>query len=511
MKKILASILCVALLLTLTGCGKGESRGADGKNSESSESIIFKNDSSVELGTPSETLDPAEVYKNITYAPEMFYGTYRIAGGEAAEKEFLENEKYFTYKGEEKEKKLTKLPYKIEAGKNNMHHVLNDIEEYNWISVWYGYEYNPENNKKTTDILYCAYTVEGNKLVLNPLKHYETDSNNNKITYEFSEETLEYEFSFSGRELTLSSGDDSVVLTSCLDAYGEKEHFSVNAYLSDGSDRLGDIDYIRLYYNEEDDYTRAYFETTDGEASYDAIARYDKNGLLTFTVPLESGTKTYQYVAFFCFWDGIILTNGKDTYYYNDSWSDRNKKDASKYVSEDMTGKISELSEDKLKEIVEKKDNLMDELAKAFESAGIKVTVDPDNGEIRMDSSVLFGGDSAELSVEGKELLNKFIKAYTSIVFSDKYRDFVQKTIIEGHTAPLANSTYESGLPLSVERANVVKDYCLSSETNVDTKGLSSSLEAKGMSNEKPIMDADGNVDLNASRRVSFRFIINIQ
>ena len=34
-----------------------------------------------------------------------------------------------------------------------------------------------------------------------------------------------------------------------------------------------------------------------------------------------------------------------------------------------------------------------------------------------MDATVLFGGDSAELTSEGKEFLNKFLKAYTSIIY----------------------------------------------------------------------------------------------
>lgn len=110
----------------------------------------------------------------------------------------------------------------------------------------------------------------------------------------------------------------------------------------------------------------------------------------------------------------------------------------------------------------------------------------------------------------GKELLNKFLSAYTSIIYNDKYKNFISKTIIEGHTAPVAGSTYESGLPLSNERAENVKNYCLSSDSGVDTSKLSSALEAVGLSNSKPVYGSDGNVDMTASRRVSFRFVVNI-
>jgi chemotaxis protein MotB len=155
----------------------------------------------------------------------------------------------------------------------------------------------------------------------------------------------------------------------------------------------------------------------------------------------------------------------------------------------------------------------MDDLAKAFNDAGITVSVDQTSGEMAMDSSILFGGDSAVLSAEGKAFLNKFINAYTSIVYNDKYNGFVAKTMVEGHTAPLANSTYESGLPLSQERAANVKAYCLSAENGISAEyitALSTTLEDIGYSNSRPIKDADGNVNKAASRRVSFRFIINL-
>lgn len=176
------------------------------------------------------------------------------------------------------------------------------------------------------------------------------------------------------------------------------------------------------------------------------------------------------------------------------------------YIEEDV-----ELEEEKVEEIVEKKDNLLNDLIAAFKAAGIKVNVDETTGELALDSSVLFGGDSAVLTSEGKTFLNKFVDVYTSIVFSDKYAGFVSKTMIEGHTAPVSGSTYESGLPLSEQRANNVKDYCVSSETGVDTSKLAANLEAIGLSNSKPVYDNSGKVDMAASRRVSFRFIINLE
>ncbi len=68
-------------------------------------------------------------------------------------------------------------------------------------------------------------------------------------------------------------------------------------------------------------------------------------------------------------------------------------------------------------------------------------------------------------------------------------------------------------LPLSEKRANNVKAYCLSSETGISqdkADKLSSTLDAVGLSNSKPVKNEAGEVDMAASRRVTFRFLINI-
>lgn len=163
-----------------------------------------------------------------------------------------------------------------------------------------------------------------------------------------------------------------------------------------------------------------------------------------------------------------------------------------------------------LEDVINKKNNLFDDLVAAFAKEGIKVTVDKETGEIALDTSVLFGGDSAELTSEGKEFLDKFIKVYTNVVFSDKYDGFISKTMIEGHTAPVEGSTYAGDMKLSKERAENVKNYCLSAKNGVDMSKIADSFNSVGFSNGKPVYNDDGSVNMVASRRVSFRFIVNV-
>lgn len=182
-------------------------------------------------------------------------------------------------------------------------------------------------------------------------------------------------------------------------------------------------------------------------------------------------------------------------------------------IDAEDASKLASLSQDELDAIATKKESFQYDLIVALKNAGISANFNDKNGEIGLDSSVLFGGDSAELSTEGKAFLNDFIKAYASVVSKAEYKDFISKVMVEGHTAPVAGSTYESGLPLSQQRADNVKNYCISKNSGLSDSEISTMtnvLVAKGMSNSEPIKDASGNVNMSASRRVTFKFIINI-
>lgn len=510
-KRILAIFFAVLMVLLLSACGNSGGKTEDG--SPMPEGFVFEGNGSQEetvaLGTPNTKLNPQDVYNKLTYTPEMFYGDYCLLGGDDAQKKFGAEAQYFKWTQNGTEKEYSKLPFRIIAGKKTMSHTVNYIKGYNWMKLSFMRNYS--ETSCNLDTVMCAYSIEGNKLILKPLDTFNVDKESNKITYTFADVTWEYTFSFNGRTLTLEADGNSISLTTCLDAYGENDYAFAEGYLSPGSESAYNIDYIRFRYDSEDKDSSLSFETVDGKRSYNSIAVLEENGLFTFTLSLEDSKETYQYVCFCGGRDGLVLTDGTNTYYYNDTYSDRHKLNLSEYLTEDQTGKLDELSDSQLEAIVEKKENLMEDLAKAFNDAGIKVTVNEKTGELAMDSSVLFGGDSSVLTDEGKTFLNKFVDVYTSIVFSEKYDGFVLKTMVEGHTAPVSGSTYESGLPLSEERANNVKDYCVSSETGIDTSKLVSNLEAIGYSNSKPVMDVDGNVDMAASRRVSFRFIINLE
>lgn len=168
------------------------------------------------------------------------------------------------------------------------------------------------------------------------------------------------------------------------------------------------------------------------------------------------------------------------------------------------------IDEAQLAAIKQKKADLLADLTAAFKAEGINIAIS-ENGEMSLDTSVLFGGDSAVLTADGKAFLNKFIKVYNNIAFSEKYEGFISKTLVEGHIAPVKGSTYDSGYPLSIERATNVLNYCLSKDTGVNLGAFADEFEAIGYSNTQPVYNDNGEVNMAASRRVSFRFMVALE
>ena len=172
---------------------------------------------------------------------------------------------------------------------------------------------------------------------------------------------------------------------------------------------------------------------------------------------------------------------------------------------------VEKMDKEQLIEIAEAKANLLHDLADAFAQSGLSVQIDETTGTIDLDSSVLFDTDSYAISESGKKLLNEFINIYTQVVFHEKYDGFISKIIIEGHTD--TSGDYDHNKTLSQQRADAVMQYLVSAESGISQEccdALMNTVSAEGYSWDKPIYDAAGNVDMAASRRVSFRFQISL-
>ena len=160
----------------------------------------------------------------------------------------------------------------------------------------------------------------------------------------------------------------------------------------------------------------------------------------------------------------------------------------------------------KLDDLVGVRTKIIKELSTALAGANLKAKVDNNTGDIMLESAVFFDVGKSEIKESGQTLLNEFIPVYLGVLLRDEYADFLGEIIIEGHTD--TQGTYLRNLQLSQERALSVASYCLG------MNGLSESqltllrgiLTAKGRSYSDPIYAADGKIDMDASRRVEFKF-----
>lgn len=160
----------------------------------------------------------------------------------------------------------------------------------------------------------------------------------------------------------------------------------------------------------------------------------------------------------------------------------------------------------KIDDLVGVRSKIIRTLSTAFTDSNMKAAVDPNTGDIILESTVFFETNSHEIKQEGKEFLNEFIPVYLNVLLSSEYEDYLGEIIIEGHTD--SSGTYQRNLQLSQERALEVALYCLNMEglTPAQKVTLQQILTAKGKSESDLIYDADGNENPDASRRVEFKF-----
>ena len=160
----------------------------------------------------------------------------------------------------------------------------------------------------------------------------------------------------------------------------------------------------------------------------------------------------------------------------------------------------------KLDDLVGVKTQIIRELSTALSAANLSATVDHNTGDIVLESTVFFDTGKNNIKESGKQLLNKFIPIYLGVLLQPEYADYLGEIIIEGHTD--TKGTYLLNLELSQDRALSVATYCLqipglSSEQSALLRSI---LTAKGRSFSNPVYNADGSINMDASRRVEFKF-----
>jgi len=467
-----------------------------------------------ELVYPSSTLNAAALYDSVPYSAEMFKGDYFLKAGLDSKDEYLANSNMWSttidsHFDDDELRNLTYIPMHLTIGENVYTGFgLHDFTEY----VWGEASFLTDAGNIFT--LIVAVEVKDDTLCLIPVSHVEQLGEEDKyrvVSYTLSDTVLEYGFEFHGMDLTLSADGKSVELaatdtTDYMRDYNKNGEFqiSTDAYLAADSPRLDNIVSIDFLTNtKKSDFNRFYVRVEEEPGAYpeayEATGILGEDGLFTFSYTDDEGAvHSYQLLYFYLDDSGLVLYDGDTVYYYTASYF----TDLDGVVAEEDADALSNLSPEDYTALVEKKNSLFEALSEAFAEAGIAASVDPVSGEIAIDSAVLFDVNDATISEDGKAFLTSFWEVYTSVVGADEYTDFLASIVVEGHADPSGN--YDDNMVLSEARANAVLEFC------EGLGGSTAPLESIGYSSSRPVRDADGEVDYDASRRVAFKFRIKL-
>ena len=156
----------------------------------------------------------------------------------------------------------------------------------------------------------------------------------------------------------------------------------------------------------------------------------------------------------------------------------------------------------------EKTAQVIEALKNEFSKNNINVDIDAQTGALTLEASVMFDYDQAELTDAGKQALEQILPIYCKVLLQDDYMKYLAEIIIDGYTD--TDGDYSYNLQLSQQRSLAVAQYLLDIQGNfldaTQSQNLEKYLTVNGHSMANPVLDANGNVDKDASRRVEVKF-----
>lgn len=162
----------------------------------------------------------------------------------------------------------------------------------------------------------------------------------------------------------------------------------------------------------------------------------------------------------------------------------------------------------KIDNIIGVKAEVVESLKNEFSQNNVNVDIDSQTGALTLDANVMFAYDEAELTEEGKTALRNILPIYCKVLLEETHKPYLAEIIIDGYTD--TDGDYSYNLALSQQRSLAVAQYLLDIQgeflTEQETVDLENYLTVNGHSMANPILDEQGNVDKDASRRVEVKF-----
>lgn len=180
---------------------------------------------------------------------------------------------------------------------------------------------------------------------------------------------------------------------------------------------------------------------------------------------------------------------------------------AQKTALDEQTALLQE-QQVQIDQIIGVKADVVASLQKEFADNNVNVDIDEQTGALILDANVMFDYDEAELTEEGKQALGQILPIYCKVLLADANKEYLAEIIIDGYTDTAGDYSYN--LELSQKRSLAVAQYLLEIQDQFLDSGeireLENYLTVNGHSMANPILDEEGNVDMDASRRVEVKF-----
>lgn len=162
----------------------------------------------------------------------------------------------------------------------------------------------------------------------------------------------------------------------------------------------------------------------------------------------------------------------------------------------------------KIDNIIGVKADVIEALQKEFSKNNVSVDIDAQTGALTLNANVLFDYDKSELTDEGKQELADILPIYCKVLLQKDYKQYLAEIIIDGYTD--TDGDYDYNLELSQKRSLAVAQYLTEIRENFlssdEISELQNYLTVNGHGSANPVLDSDGNVDKDASRRVEVKF-----
>lgn len=159
-----------------------------------------------------------------------------------------------------------------------------------------------------------------------------------------------------------------------------------------------------------------------------------------------------------------------------------------------------------LAKVADVKKHISDLIEKQLEeNVGKDQVVRGPNNTISVEGDILFDTGSAEISPEGKKVLNDLADVFANLIDEKDISQYLYIILIEGHTDKVPYDNWK----LSADRSVAVVKELMKANPRLATPDYAKYLAATGYSEYKPVVAENTNEAYKKNRRISFQIILD--